>query len=219
MIPVILVPLNPGGDTFLEGFKGIALGDAAIVHKSMAKTSKYRLAFCWSHGRRKFIKAEGNDPIRAAQFLELVQELYAIEAQAPPGPDGDELRRKLRNEKSRPVVERIKNWLIGQRFLPGSDIGTAIKYIAACWDGLCVFLDEPAVPIDNNRTERGYRGPAIGRNNFYGSHSKRGTEVAAIFYSLIESAKLNGKEPKAYLKAALAAALDGKNIPLPHEIS
>ena len=206
------------GNTFLEGFTGIAVGDAHIVHKSMAKTSSYRLAYCWAHARRKFIKAEKNDPVRSAQFLEMVARLYAIEAQAPPGPDGDELRGKLRKEKSRPITEEMKTWLIGQRFLPGSDIGTAIKYVAACWDGLCVFLDEPAVPIDNNQAERGFRGPALGRNNFYGSKSKQGTKVAAIFYSLIESAKLNGKDPKSYLKTALAAALDGQTIPLPHQI-
>jgi len=58
----------------------------------------------------------------------------------------------------------------------------------------------------------------LGRNNFYGSHSKHGTEVAAIFSSLIETAKLNGVEPKRYLKAALAAALAGERIPLPFEL-
>jgi len=207
------------GKNFLSGFKGTALGDAALIHKSMAKAGDFRLAFCWAHSRRKFIKAEGNDPVRSKQFLDMAQELYAIEAQAPPGPAGDELRRKLRDEKSRPVVGRIREWLIGQRFLPGSDIGAAIKYVAACWNGLCVFLDDPAVPIDNNRTERGFRGPALGRNNFYGSHSRRGTEVAAILYSLVESAKLNGVDPKAYLKRALRTALAGERIPLPHELA
>ena len=82
-----------------------------------------------------------------------------------------------------------------------------------------VFFDAPAVPIDNNRTERGFRGPALGRNNFYGSKSKRGTEVAAILYSLVETAKLVGVDPKRYLKVALAAALKGERIPLPFELS
>ena len=207
------------GNAVLKGFSGIALGDAAIVHKSMAKDGDFRLAFCWSHGRRKFIEAESNDPVRSKQFLDMAEELFAIEAQAPPGPSGDELRKKLRNEKSKPVVARIKEWLIGQRFLPGSAIGTAIKYIAGHWDGLVIFLDEPAVPLSNNQTERGFRGPALGRNNFYGSHSKQGTKVAAIIYSLVETAKLNGVAPKRYLKVALAAALAGERIPLPFELT
>jgi len=218
---VVYFTIAPDGDKvagnkLLAGFKGTAVGDAAQVHKAMAKAASFNLAFCWAHSRRGFIKAEASDPIRAAQFLEMAAELYAIEAQAPPGAEGDELRRKLRNEKSRPITERIKQWMIGQRFLPGSDIGMAIKYVARCWDGLCLFLDDPAVPIDNNRTERGFRGPALGRNNFYGSHSKRGTEVAAILYSLVETAKLNEKDPKRYLKAALAAALAGEPVLLPH---
>lgn len=206
------------GSKFLEGFEGIAVGDAATVHKAMAKGSKFRLAFCWAHARRKMIKAEANDPIRAKQLLDLIAELYAIEGQAPPGPEGDELRRSLRAEKSRLVVNRIQTWLAEQRFLPGSDFGKAVQYLHRHWAGLTVFLNEPAVPIDNNRTERGFRGPAIGRNNFYGSKSRQGTEVAAIFYSLVETAKLNGVDPKQYLKVALAAALAREPIPLPHQL-
>lgn len=223
---VVYFSIAPDGDSiagknFLKGFKGIALGDAAIVHKSMVKDveSEYRLALCVAHGRRKFIKAEANEPIRSAQFIDMVKELYAIEAQAPPGPDGDELRRTLRSEKSKPVMERIKGWLLEQRFLPHSDFGKAVKYFLGNWAGLSVFLDEPQVPIDNNRTERGFRGPALGRHNFYGSKSKRGTEVAALFYSFVESSKLNGIDPKRYLRAALAAALEGRPIPLPHQLA
>lgn len=206
------------GKAFLAGFKGVAVGDAAIVHKAMANAGTYLLAYCWAHVRRYFIKAESNDPIRSKQFLDMVAQLYAVEAQAPPGPEGDEQRRTLREQQSRPIIEQMKQWLIGQRFLPGSAIGTAIKYVAACWEGLCVFLEHPNVPIDNNRTERGFRGPALGRNNFYGSHSERGTKVAAILYSLVESSKLNRVDPKRYLKTALGAALENRRIPLPHEL-
>jgi transposase len=207
------------GQKVLEGFTGTAIGDAAVVHKALARDVGFTLAYCWTHARRGFIKAEASDPVRARQFLELAGALWTIEAQAPPGPEGDEARRKLRHEKSRPIVDDIKKWLTGQRFLPQSDIGTAIKYVAGHWDGLNVFLENPAVPLDNNQTERGYRGPAIGRNNFYGSKSRRGTEVAAIFYSLIETAKLNAVDPKAYLKRALDAALAHAVIPLPHELA
>lgn len=207
------------GKAALAGFSGIGLGDAASVHKAMAKAGDFRMAFCWSHARRGFIKSEVSEPIRSKQFIEMVAELYAIEAQAPPGPLGDEARRKLRDEQSRPIVARIKKWLLEQRFLPGSDFGKAVKYVVRNWDGLVVFLDEPAVAIDNNRTERGFRGPALGRNNFYGSKSKRGTEVAAILYSLVETAKLVGVDPKRYLKLAVAAALRGERIPLPFELS
>ncbi len=58
-----------------------------------------------------------------------------------------------------------------------------------------------------------------GRSTSYNSKSKRGTEVAAIFYSLVETATLVGVDPKRYLKVALAAALKGDRIPLPFELS
>ena len=85
------------------------------------------------------------------------------------------------------------------------------------WPRLKVFVDNPDVPLDNNRTERGIRGPVVGRKNHYGSRSKRGTEVAAPFYSLIETAKLVGVEPRRYLEEAAAAAKLGRVL-LPHEL-
>jgi len=85
------------------------------------------------------------------------------------------------------------------------------------WPGLTRFLDDSRIPLDNNATERALRGMVIGRKNHYGSRSRRGTEVAALFYSLIESAKLCGVEPKAYLLHALRAALATPGtVTLPH---
>jgi transposase len=87
------------------------------------------------------------------------------------------------------------------------------------WRGLTRFLDNPRIPLDNNATERGLRGMVIGRKNHYGSRSQRGTEVAALFYSLIESAKLCGVEPKAYLLHATTVALRNPGaVTLPHDL-
>jgi len=102
--------------------------------------------------------------------------------------------------------------------LPESSLGQAIAYMGSLWDGLRVFLDNPNVSLDNNGTERALRGVVLGRKNHYGSRSVRGTEVAAILYSLIESAKLAGVGPLTYLQAATNAALRGVEIPLPHEM-
>lgn len=99
--------------------------------------------------------------------------------------------------------------------LPESSLGKAISYMGGLWPGLIRFLDEPRIPLDNNATERALRGPVVGRNNHYGSRSRRGTEVAALFYSLLETAKLCGVEPKAYLRRAVEAALRGERVPLP----
>ncbi len=83
-------------------------------------------------------------------------------------------------------------------------MGKAIAYMLGLWSGLTRFLDDPRIALDNNATERGL---VLGRKNHYGSRSRRGTEVAALFYGLIESAKLSGVEPKGYLLYATRAAL------------
>jgi transposase len=69
------------------------------------------------------------------------------------------------------------------------------------------FLGDPRVPLDTNGVERALRGVAVGRKNHYGSRSERGTRVAALFYSLTESAKLCGVEPRAYLGGAARRAI------------
>lgn len=65
------------------------------------------------------------------------------------------------------------------------------------------FLLDPIIPLDNNAAERSLRGPVIGRKVHYGSKSKRGTEIAAIFYTIFETAKLNCRDPVAYLREAV----------------
>jgi hypothetical protein len=75
------------------------------------------------------------------------------------------------------------------------------------WTDLTRFLDNPCIPLDNNAAERALRGPVVGRKNHYGSKSLRGTQVAALFYTLCESAKLVGADPHMYLLTATEAAL------------
>jgi hypothetical protein len=86
-------------------------------------------------------------------------------------------------------------------------------------DALMLFLEEPLLAPDNNATERSIRSVVIGKKNHYGSSSTRGTQVAAVFYSLLESAHLAGVNPHDYLRAAVHAALGGKPVPMPHEFS
>jgi transposase len=75
------------------------------------------------------------------------------------------------------------------------------------WEGLTRFLEDPGAPLDNNAAERALRGPVVGRKNHYGSRSWRGMQVAALFYTLCETAKLVGIDPHAYLLRALFAAI------------
>jgi len=117
------------------------------------------------------------------------------------------------------VVAEIRDWLTETHALPRSSLGKAIKYTAGIWPGLCRFLEDPAIPIDNNDVERGMRAVALGRKNHYGSRSLHGTHVAALFYSLIETAKLVGVEPGAYLlEATRRAVAEPGTVTLPHDL-
>jgi len=204
----------------LRDFHGVVMADGYGVYQSLAsEPGSFILANCWAHLRRKLTEAEVSFPAQAKEALDLIGELYAVERLCPTGPPGDELRRRLREERSREVVKRIQAWGLAARAhaLPQGVLAKAIDYMHGMWAGLVRFLEDPRIPIDNNGTERGMRGVVVGRKNHYGSKSRRGTEVAALFYSIIESAKLAGVEPKAYLQLAAYAALRGERVPLPHE--
>jgi hypothetical protein len=124
--------------------------------------------------------------------------------------------RETRLVRTKPLVEALAAWARAQRALPGSRLSEAITYLHNQWDGLCVFLDDPRVPLSNNAAERCVRRPVVGRKNFAGCKSVRGTEVAAVLYTLLESAKLARVEPRSYLRAAAETALQGREPLLPH---
>ena len=217
------------GSEALQDYEGTVVCDGYQVYQKLARDGPYEidLAFCMAHARRKFMEAEPNYPKECKVALDLIGEMYAVEKQVP-SPlklEGEEQRTalelllKLRQEKSRPIAEKLKEWALKQRGLPESSFIKAVKYLLGHWDGLTRFLDDPKIPIDNNQAERTLRGLVIGRKNHYGSKSKRGTEVAAIFYSLIETSKLQGVDPKSYLLEATKAALkDPNTIIMPKDI-
>jgi hypothetical protein len=97
---------------------------------------------------------------------------------------------------------KIDSQTLQQRGGRESGLRKAIEYMLGRWPGLVRFLDDLRVPLDNNQVERALRGAVIGRKNHYGSRWRRGTEVAAIFYSLLESAKACGVDEQTYLLRA-----------------
>lgn len=205
----------------LEGYQGTVMSDGYSVYVSLARDGPgIKHASCWSHARRKYIEVEKIFPAQVGQILGLLQELYAVEAEVTAaGDDGLAQRARLRAQKSKPIVARIEAW--GRRtlatVLPTSSLAEAIKYMQGQWAGLTRFLDDPRVPLDNNFAERSLRGVVLGRKNHYGSRSQRGAEVASLMYTLMETCKLLGVEPRAYLRAAVIARLQRRPQPLPHE--
>jgi transposase len=195
-------------------YEGVIVCDAASTHGAGARGSpKIVLAGCHAHCFRKFREAEPDHP-EASLAMKWIGALYEIDARA----DGDLIRlAELRRTESVAVLAEYKTWLWEQATLKTLSIGNAAGYVVANWDRLTRFVDDPRIPLDNNATERGIRGPVVGRRNHYGSKSRSGTQAASIFYSLIETAKLHNVEPAAYLRAAILAA-DRGEILLPWDM-
>jgi transposase len=191
--------------------------DGYSAYKALEKRRQdFKLAHCWAHARRKFVELEASFPKPSEEALGLIAELYRIERGLQQKPL--DMRLSIRQQRAGPVVQQIHRWALEQRALPQSPLGKAIAYLGKHWDGLRVFLSDPDVPLDNNQTERAMRGVVLGRKNHFGSRSERGTKVAAMMYSLVESAKINGVDPELYLKLAALEAIGDRPIPLPHQL-
>ena len=209
------------GRKLLENYRGIAVVDG-YIYEVLARAGpddeaaragpQFRLAHCWAHVKRKFDEASEHYPQACSEVLHLIGKLYDVEREIPGSFPGDEesqkLRLRLRKQRSAPLLESIQQWAQAQRGLPRSDFGKAVRYMMERWLTLQVFVENPLVPLDNNHAERALRGPVVGRKNHYGSRSERGTKVAALFYTLCETAKLQGVEPRTYLLKAAYVVIE-----------
>src|SRR5262249_50258644 len=166
------------------------------------------LAGCWAHVYRKFEEAAPDHP-EANLAMGWIGQLYEIDEKA-----GEDLAKKaeLRCTRSKEVLEKLKTWLVSKPVLNGLSTGRAAAYGSANGDRLSRLADDARTPLDNNGTERAIRGPVGGRKNPSGSKSRRGTEVAAILYTLVETAKLHDVDPAKYLLEAVRAADRGETL-------
>ncbi len=102
-------------------------------------------------------------------------------------------------------MNQIDVWRNRQTALPKSGFGKALHYLKTNWTRLTHFVEHPEVWIDNNATERAIRGPVVGRKNYNGCRSPRGMQVAAMLYTIFETAKICGENPRDYLRRVVAA--------------
>lgn len=158
-------------------------------------------AACMAHARRKFVEAtKGRKNTAAAhQMVALIGKLYGIERRIKAFTA--EEKKTVRQEEAKPILEAIKEWLDQKapKVLPKSPLGKAIHYTLGLWPRLILYIEDGDIDIDNNKTENAIRPFVIGRKGFLFSGSPRGARASAMLYSLIESAKANGLEPRAYL--------------------
>ena len=120
-------------------------------------------------------------------------------------------RHAARQECSKPIIDTLELWLAQSRARVSakSPTGEALKYIAKYWDGLCLFLDDGRIELDNNTVERTIRPIALNRKNALFAGHDAGAQNWAVIASLIETCKLNGIEPHGYLSTVLKAIVSG----------
>ena len=189
---------------FLKGWSGTLVVDAYSGYDAALSLDGRRTAYCLAHARRKFDElVKANASVVAGQAIQRIAWLYRVEADAKTLTAGQRLQ--MRQERSRPLWDEMHVWLQLERTrVPdGSAIAKAIDYSLKHWAGLGRFLLDGDVPIDNNHVENRIRPWALGRRNWLFIGSQLAGERAAVVMSLLQSAKLNGHEPWAYLKDVL----------------
>jgi transposase len=198
----------------LKGHSGPIVTDDFKGYDRLKRETSCTLCHCWAHARRNFYEISGNHKEDCRAIILLIDELFDIEREAK---TWDELR-TLREEKSRPVVDRIKSWL-GEKnlkyLLDEDEMGKSIRYLLGNWKEFTEFLSDLRVPLSNNHAERSLRHSVLGRKNFYGSKSINGADVAADHYTIIETCKLLQTDSAEYYRYLVGANNRGEDVMSP----
>ena len=197
----------------LASYVGLMQADAYAgfnrLYEALRKPGPIVEVACWAHARRKYVDLVrlAKAPI-AVEAVKRIDELFAIEREINGA--SPERRCAVRSERSRPLLAEFETWLRQQRakLSSKSETARAIDYSLKRWAALTRFLDDGRLCISNNAAERALRGIAVGRHNWTFAGSDEGGRRAAAIYTLIETAKLNGVDPQAWLADVLARLPD-----------
>ncbi|EGW8557380.1 IS66 family transposase [Salmonella enterica] len=192
-------------ENWLQGWSGTLVVDGHKAYRTLAnKVPEITLAGCWSHARRGFAELyKMNKEPRAAIAVKKIAGLYRLEKKISSRPV--EKIRQWRQRYARPILEELWSWLEEQeqRCPPGGALHKAIVYTLSRRAELSLFLEDGAVPLDNNVCERAIKTVVMGRKSWLFAGSRMAGERAARIMSLLETAKLNGLEPHAWLTDVL----------------
>lgn len=185
---------------WLGSYAGDLQSDAYAGYDALGVTGSVRLVGCWAHARRKFHDHRTLAPAFCRHVLDEIGKLYKIEKELRGRPPDERLA--MRQERAGPIMQRLLERLRDERpgHLPKNPITQAIGYVLSRERCFTLYLDEGYLEIDNNACERSLRAVAIGRKNWLFAGSGFGGERAAVWFSLIGSARLHEVEPWAYLR-------------------
>jgi transposase len=189
-----------------EAIEGYLVGDGYAGYGTIAKKHPAVIEVgCWAHAIRKWREALEESPTEASWMMTLIGKLFDVESEAVERKLEPAAVQALRDEKSRPLLERIRSKveeLRGQMSDQGS-FSKALTYLHNQWPTLVRFLEDGRVPIHNNACEVAIRPVGIGRKNWLFAGSERGGHAAATIYSLIESCRRAQVDPFLYLRDVL----------------
>lgn len=218
--PAVVFTYAPGRSgshamDILRGFDGILQVDGYAGYDALAEPRRVggkplTLAYCWAHARRKLHDIYQKDGSEiAAEGLRRIAQIYKIEASIR-GRVPEE-RLAARQEQSAPLVADFRRWLTHQRarISAKSRLGEKLGYIHRHWDGLQIFLTDGRVEMDTNPVENTIRPITLNRKNALFAGHDEGGHTWARMASLIETCKLNGIDPYAYLRRTLEAIANG----------
>ena len=193
----------------LEDYKGFLQSDDYAGYNAVGRRDGVKPVGCLDHARRKFVDAvkaqhaiAGREKGLAPEALLIIRKLYAIEKLARDANMTAEERHRLRAEKAKPIWDELRVWLdknLGA-VPPQSLTGKAMSYLATDWPRLVRYLEDGRVEISNVRVENAIRPFVIGRKAWLFSDTPEGAHASAKLYSIIETAKVAGCEPYAYLR-------------------
>lgn len=195
----------------LSGFRGWMHADGYAGFEDLYRSGDIREVACMAHIRRKFVdvhRAQGSPIVGDA--VRRIAELHAIEKDIRGSPP--DRRAAVRQAKARPILDDLETWLAEQlTAISGkTPLAAAIRYALTRMGRLRPYLEHGGLELDNNSAERAMRAIALGRKNYLFVGSASGGKAAAIAYTLIETAKLNGIDPQAWLADTLASIPDYK---------
>lgn len=194
----------------LKNFAGLLQADGYAGFDKLYETGRVREVACWAHFRRKIFENDQASPTPlTSDLLARIAATYREEAKVRGQPP--DMRRAHRQLHSRPLVDALRSAIDDalRRLSPKSAMAKALVYGRKRWIALTHFLEDGRAEIDNNIAERAIRSIAIGRKNWLFAGSKAGGERAAAIYSVIETCKLNGIEPQAYIADVIEKIASG----------
>jgi transposase len=207
-------------DHFGDGAVGIVVVDRYSAYKAMkqVKEGRLRLAFCWAHQRRDFLDVERSWPVLsgwASGWVARIAELYRRNDERLAAKEKSR-DRKEKDQKLREAVEAMRQQM--EKELAEEKLHPAARKVLQSmkehWPGLTIFVDEPAVPMDNNKSERTLRIAALARKNYYGSGAQWSGKLAAGMFSILATLKKWRINPRKWLSAYLQACAEaGGKVP------